>query len=91
MKIASDCISAKPNYNKIGKNVETSFSTQIEKNVSKKNYTSATKDFKKRNPDQAAQVDSQVQAGKNVLRKNGMENVCRERMSMDEYKKFFTG
>lgn len=71
--------------------VETSFSAQIEKSVEKKSYTSATEDFKKRHPEETAHVDSQVQAGKNVLRKNGAENVCRDDMTMDEYKKFITG
>jgi hypothetical protein len=91
MRISSDYIGAKANYNGSVGNADTSFSTQIEKNVSKKKYTSATIDFKKRNPDQAAAVDSKVLAGKNVLRKNGVEKVDRDKMSMDEYKKFFTG
>lgn len=91
MRITSSCNSTKTNYSGTVENVGTSFSSQIEKNVSKKKYTSATVDFKKRNPDQAAQVDSKVLAGKNVLKENGVENVCRENMYMDEYKQFFTG
>lgn len=91
MRISSDYMGAKANYNGSVGNTDTSFSTQIEKNVSKKKYTSATVDFKKRNPDQAAAVDSKVLAGKNVLLKNGVEKVDRDKMSMDEYKKFFTG
>ncbi|NLL75878.1 MAG: hypothetical protein GX235_01320 [Clostridiales bacterium] len=70
--------------------IDNSFSAQIKKSGVKKNSTGATEDYKKRHPEQAAHVDSQVQAGKNVLRKNGVENVCRENMTMDEYKKFFT-
>lgn len=70
--------------------IETSFSAQIEKNAAKKRFTSATEDYKRRHPERAAHVNSQIMAGKNVLRKNGVENVCREDMTMDEYKKFFT-
>lgn len=91
MKITSNCISTQINYKGTVENTGASFATQMDKTASKKNYKSVTQDFKKRNPDQAAQVDSKVRAGKDVLKKNGVENVCRENMSMDEYKKFFTG
>lgn len=69
---------------------ETSFSARVKKNVPKKSYTSATEDFKKRHPENASHVDSQIRAGKNVLKKNGVENICRDDMTMDEYKSFFT-
>lgn len=35
-------------------------------------------------------MDNQVNAGKQVLSRNGMSNISRDSMSMDEYKKFFT-
>lgn len=46
--------------------------------------------FKKRHPESASHVDAQVKAGKKVLEKNGVENVSREDMTMEEYKAFFT-
>ncbi len=70
---------------------DKSFSEQIEKSVTKKSYTSATEDYKKRHPESASRVDSQIRAGKNVIKKNGAENVSRDDMTMEEYKRFFTG
>lgn len=46
--------------------------------------------FKKRHPESASHVDAQVKAGKKVLEKNGVEDVSREDMTMEEYKAFFT-
>ncbi len=68
---------------------EASFQTQIQRSASRK-YSSATEDYKRRHPKEAGIVDDQVRAGKNVLKKNGVENVNRESMTMEEYKKFFT-
>ena len=61
-----------------------------EKSASKKDVERVTEEYKKKHPDQATHVDSQILAGKNVLKKNGVENVSREDMTMEEYKKFFT-
>lgn len=72
------------------KEMEASFSKQVEKSEAKKSYISATEDYKKRHPKDASMVDSQVRLGKNLLKKNGVENVCRDDMTMDEYKKFFS-
>lgn len=51
---------------------------------------SAVAAFKKKHPEDAAHVDSQVKAGKKVLEKNGVTDVSREDMTMEEYKRFFT-
>lgn len=61
-----------------------------EKSASKKDVERVTEEYKKKHPDRAAHVDSQIRAGKKVLEKNGVENVSREDMTMEEYKKFFT-
>lgn len=50
----------------------------------------ATEEYKKRHPDQAAHVDRQIALGKKVLGQNGVEDVSREDMTMEEYKAFFT-
>ena len=68
----------------------SSFSAEVSRCISKKDVVSATEEYKKRHPDRAAHVDSQIRAGKNVLKKNGVENISREDMTMEEYKKFFT-
>lgn len=46
--------------------------------------------FRRKHPEDKAHVDTQVKAGKKVLEKNGVENVSREDMTMEEYKLFFT-
>lgn len=51
---------------------------------------SAVEEFKRRNPEHAAHVDKQVCLGKQVLSRNGAQNVDRDSMSMAEYKQFFT-
>ncbi len=56
----------------------------------KKVTESAVDAFKKKHPDDAAHVNSQVKAGKKVLEKNGVTDVSREDMTMEEYKQFFT-
>lgn len=50
---------------------------------------SVVEDFKKRHPESAAHVSKQVQAGKKIWAKNGMEDVPRDEMSMEEYQRFF--
>ena len=51
---------------------------------------SAVAAFKKKYPESAGHVDGQVKAGKKVLEKNGVTDVSREEMTMEEYKAFFT-
>lgn len=73
---------------------QSSFAGTVEKaqSASKtgKVTQSAVDTFKKRHPESAGHVDGQVKAGKRVLAKNGVENVSREDMTMEEYKMFFT-
>ena len=52
---------------------------------------SAVTTFKKKHPESASHADAQVKAGKKVLEKNGVTDVSREDMTMEEYKAFFTG
>jgi len=51
---------------------------------------SAVDAYKKKHPEDAAHVNAQVRAGKKVLEKNGVEDVSRKDMTMEEYKRFFT-
>lgn len=51
---------------------------------------SAVTAYKRKHPEDAAHVDSQVRSGKKVLEKNGVKDVSRENMTMEEYKRFFT-
>lgn len=51
---------------------------------------SAVAAYKKKNPQSAGNVDNQVRAGKSVLAKRGVENVSRDDMTMEEYKRFIT-
>ena len=60
-----------------------------ERSASKKDVERVTEEYKKKHPDQAAHVDSQIRAGKKVLEKNGVENVSREDMTMEKYKAYF--
>ncbi len=52
---------------------------------------SAVEAYKRKHPNDASHVDSQVKAGKRVLEKNGAEDVSRDDMTMDEYKIFIEG
>ena len=70
----------------VSKPLETTYSETF----SKKSVPSVTDEYKKKHPSEASSVDSQVNAGKQVLSRNGMSNISRDSMSMDEYKKFFT-
>ncbi len=47
--------------------------------------------YKRKYPKDASHVDAQVQAGKAVIKKNGVDNVSREDMTMEEYKSFING
>ncbi len=51
---------------------------------------SAVDAYKKKHPEDASHVNAQVKAGKKVLEKNGVTDVSREDMTMEEYKRFFT-
>ena len=57
---------------------------------SKKEYKSAVAEFKKRHPDNT-HVDSQVRAGKNLIKRCNADSISRDAMTMDEYKDFFMG
>lgn len=57
---------------------------------SKKEYKSAVAEFKKRHPDNT-HVDSQVRAGKNLIKRCNADGISRDAMTMDEYKDFFMG
>ena len=75
--------------NSTAKSSSASFSTAVNKANSQKE--SVVDEFRKKHPDQVSIVNRQVNAGKEVLRKNGGENISREDMTMEEYKQFFTG
>ena len=47
--------------------------------------------YKRNHPEDASHVDAQVRAGKSVITKNGVDNVSREDMTMEEYKDFING
>ncbi len=51
---------------------------------------SAVDEYKRKHPDDTFNVNRQVNAGKNVLSKNGADEVSRDDMTMDEYKSFIT-
>ncbi|MDE6971800.1 MAG: hypothetical protein K2P38_01630 [Lachnospiraceae bacterium] len=75
--------------NSAAKSSSAGFSTAVSKASSQKE--SVVDEFRKKHPDQVSIVNRQVNAGKEVLRKNGAENISREDMTMEEYKQFFTG
>lgn len=52
---------------------------------------SAVGQFKKKHPEDAFHVDSQVRAGKAVIARNHADNISREDMTMEEYKSFING
>lgn len=52
---------------------------------------SAVDQYKRKHPEDVSHVDAQVRAGKSVIAKNGMDNVSREDMTMEEYKSFING
>ena len=47
--------------------------------------------YKREHPEDASHVDAQVRAGKSVVAKNGVENISRKDMTMEEYKSFIHG
>ena len=77
------------NYkNRTQKSSSVSFAAAVDQTKAKRE--SVVDEFRKKHPDQASIVDGQVNAGKEVLKKNSAENVSREEMTMEEYKQFFT-
>ena len=52
---------------------------------------SAVDQYKRNHPEDVSHVDAQVRAGKSVITKNGVDNVSREDMTMEEYKIFING
>lgn len=51
---------------------------------------SAVERYIKKHPEDRAHVEGQVRSGKKVLEKNGVQDISREDMTMEEYKQFFT-
>lgn len=52
---------------------------------------SVVTEYKKRHPEAVSHVDAQVRAGKDIKKKNGVENVSTKDMTMEEYKHFING
>lgn len=73
---------------------QSSFSGTVEKSKAAARTGQVTESavaaYKKKHPEDAARVDGMVKAGKKVLEKNGVTDVSREDMTMEEYKAFFT-
>lgn len=73
---------------------KSSFSEAVTKSESAAKTGRVTKSavdaYKKKHPEDAAHVDSQVKSGKKVLEKNGVTDVSRKDMTMEEYKQFFS-
>lgn len=79
----------------IGKGTTKSFSEYKQKKLEETERTeravleSAVDDYKKRHPESASHVDTQVNAGKAVRKKNGAEHISTEDMTMEEYQSYF--
>lgn len=73
----------------ISKTATESFSETITK-ASSAIKESAVDAYKRKHPEDSAVVDGYVRSGEKVLEKNGVENISREDMTMEEYKAFFT-
>lgn len=71
------------------KTATKSFSETITK-ASSAVKESAVDAYKRKHPEDSAIVDGYVQSGEKVLAKNGVEDISREDMTMEEYKAFFT-
>lgn len=52
---------------------------------------SAVDQYKRKHPEDISHVEAQVRAGKSVIAKNGVDNVSRKDMTMEEYKNFING
>lgn len=51
---------------------------------------SVVEEYKRKHPESRSKVDSMVKAGKSVLEKNGADDISRDDMTMEEYKRFIT-
>ncbi len=51
---------------------------------------SVVDEYKRRHPESISDVDRMVNAGRNVLAKNGADAISRDDMTMEEYKRFIT-
>lgn len=72
-------------YNKeaVSKENEVSFEKKT-----KKDYKKVVEEYKKKHPQSASNVDEQVQAGKDYIRKCGADDIPRSEMTMEQYKAF---
>lgn len=80
------------NYtSKISNHFEKTYTKKTEAVYSSKTSSkeSVVEEYIRKHPNDAAHVNKQVQAGKKVWAKNGVEDVSRDDMSMEEYQKFF--
>lgn len=68
----------------------TAFHSKLQDKL-KETSESAVEQYKRRYPQDAAHVETQVQAGKAVRTKNGVDGISREDMTMEEYKNFING
>ncbi len=50
---------------------------------------SPVEEYKTKHPEDAAHVEKQVKAGEAIRRKNGVQDVSTEDMTMEEYKRYF--
>lgn len=75
--------------NKQAKNSQTETTSFVDKMAEKRE--SAVDQYKRNHPEDASHVDAQVRAGKSVITKNGVDNLSREDMTMEEYKFFING
>lgn len=81
----------------VGKSTTTNFSEYIKKQQTSPANDEAESvkpestvwDYKRRHPEDAAHVDMQVSAGKEVRRKMGAGDVDTQAMTMEEYKSYF--
>lgn len=79
----TDKTSAKTGFSKSVEKAETAGKTGGVKE-------SAVERYIKKHPEDRSHVEGQVRAGKKVLEKNGVQDVSRDDMTMEEYKRFFT-
>ena len=65
--------------------------TEFAQSVNRVKRESVVDEYKRNHPDSVAHVNSQVNAGKRVLSKNGADKISREDMTMAEYQSFIMG
>lgn len=80
------------NYRSAGKKSENTVrETGFEASVNQRREApkeSVVDSYKRKHPEDAAHVNTQVNAGKKVLAKNGADRISRDEMSMSEYQNF---